>query len=271
MVALANELGSDPWFTLPMDVDPSYYQNFAIYVRDHLSSDRKVYVELSNEVWNTSFGQGKEAQRIGQLRYPGIPARQASDYFYADRVQGLMAIWSRVFRGQEKRLVRVLASQAVNPVRAEQALSHNDTWRSVDALATAPYFGTSGADIATTDGGRIDGIFEVAPDLVDTAISFAHSAKHVASKYHLRYISYEGGPDFTSPRPDLQTDLSAVNNDPRMHDVYVRFLHRWKAEIGDVLVLYDSVSSGPYGHKKYTGQPQSEAPKVRAVMEFARR
>ena len=48
-------------------------------VRDHLSPDHRVYVELSNEVWNTGFTQAKAATERGLRAYPGIPATQAND------------------------------------------------------------------------------------------------------------------------------------------------------------------------------------------------
>ena len=197
---------------------------------------------------------------------------QASDFYYADQVRAAMAVWTEAFRSQRERLVRVLASQAVNPRRAEQALSHNGTWRSVDALATAPYFGTDGTDIQAPAGpARVDAIFAKGPQLVDAAIGYARAAKAAAQAHGLRYISYEGGPAFYSYRPDLRDDALAVNNDPRIHDLYALFLQRWRTEIGDLFVAFDSVSTpsvgGSWGHRTYTGQPLSEAPKARALVE----
>ena len=274
IVALANKLNADPWINLPFDADPDYYRQMAIYVRDNLAKDRRVYVELSNEVWNTLFQQAKDSETRGIAAYPGIPRSQANDYYYADRVRAAMAIWSEVFAGQHKRLVRVLASQAVNPRRAEQALSHLDTWRSVDALATAPYFGTDGANISAPPGqARINEIFARGPSIVDEAIRYARATKTVANKYGLRYVAYEGGPSFLSYRSDIRDDMFAVNADPRMYDLYALFLRRWKAEIGDLFVTYNSVSTpsvgGNWGHRIYTGQPLADAPKARAITEAA--
>lgn len=274
IVALANAAHADPWINLPFDAEPDYYRRLALYVRDHLAPDRHVYVELSNEVWNTGFGQAKAAAERGRQRYPASDPTQASDFYYADRVREAMAVWTEVFGAQQARVVRVLASQAVNPRRAEQALSHNDTWRSVDALATAPYFGTAGADIQAPPGpARVDAIFAQGPRLVDEAIGYARAAKAVARAHGLRYIAYEGGPAFNSYRPDLQPDLLAVNKDPRIHDLYALFLKRWRAEIGDLFMAYDAVSTpsvgGSWGARTYTGQPLAEAPKARALVEAA--
>ena len=274
MVALSNRLGADPWFTLPFNADRHYYESFAKYVRDHLAPGRKTYVELSNEVWNTMFVQGRESQRLGRVRYPGLAASQAGDFYYADRVRELMAIWSDVFRGQETRLVRVAASQAVNPARAEALLEHNNTWRSVDALATAAYFGKSIENIDPEGGSRVGAVFANGPKMVEEAIAYDRTAKRIAFMHNLRFISYEGGPSFQSYRGDLRHDALAVNQDERIHDMYALFLRRWQHDIGDLLMVFDSVSTpgpgGSFGHRTYTGQPLIDAPKARAVDEFMR-
>jgi len=270
MVALANKLHADPWFTLPMDADEGYYRAFATYVRDNLDPDRKIYVELSNEVWNLSFQQAKDAMKRGHVLYPDIPENRVADFYYADRVRGLMAEWNDVFRGQEGRLVRIFATQAVNPRRAEAALRHKDTWKSVDALATAPYFGARGHHLAGSGQARIDAALAEGPALVDKAIADALEAKKVAAQFGLRYVAYEAGQHYASPVPGAREDMQSVSQDPRMEALYRRFLEQWKAKIGDTLVLYNSVSTpssgGSFGHRLYTGQPVEDSPKMRAVM-----
>ncbi|MEE4135730.1 MAG: hypothetical protein V2I32_06615, partial [Desulforhopalus sp.] len=57
MVKLANEVGADPWFTIPHTADEDYIRNFAIYVRDNLDPGLKAKVEYSNETWNWAFQQ----------------------------------------------------------------------------------------------------------------------------------------------------------------------------------------------------------------------
>ncbi|MFT3976823.1 MAG: hypothetical protein QM688_06890 [Sphingomonas bacterium] len=275
IVALVNAAKADPWINLPLDADEQYYRNLAIYVRDHVDRDRHIYVELSNEVWNTTFEQGKLATARGQARYPGVPADKANDFYYADRVRETMVIWSEVFAGQPGRLVRVLSSQAVSPRRAEQALDHKETWKSVDALATAPYFGVSGNEIAASGSARVDAVFANSAQIVDRAIGFARAGKAVARAHGLRYITYEGGPGFQSFRPGVAQDMIALNHDQRLYGMYMQYLRRWRSEIGDLLMVLGSMSTpsvagGSYGHQDYTGQPLADAPKARAVSDFVK-
>ena len=53
-----------------------------------------------------------------------------------------------------------------------------------------------------------------------------------------------------------------------MYDLYTSYLDRWRREVGGPLVLYQSTGNGAWGHKDYTGQPLSETPKMRAIIDF---
>ena len=271
MVALANATGADPWFNMPFDAEPSYYENFATYVRDHLDPKLKAYVEFSNEVWNEAFQQGKMATQRGQAAYPSVDAATANDYYYADRVREVMSTWSRVFSGQPKRLVRVLAEQAWAE-RADRALAHKDTWKSVDVVAIAPYLATDPYTLSGTGAARVNALFQRAPQIVDQSIAQALAAKSVANKYKLPMVTYEAGPSFVGYQKEIADDMLAANRDPRIYDLYTAFLKRWQKEVGGLIVLYNSAATpgpgGQYGHLEYTGQPLSDAPKARAVHDF---
>ena len=275
MVGLANTNGANPWFTMPFDADAEYYTNFAAYVRDHLDPKLKAYVEFSNEVWNEGFAQGKMATERGRKAYPSVDPTTANDYYYADRVRDVMAVWSKVFAGQQHRLVRVLANQAVWADRADRALAHNDTWKSVDVVAIAPYFSTNPYTLPGTGAARVDATFQRSPQIVNEAITHAINAKRVANKYKLPLIAYEAGPSFVGYQKEIAADMLAVDRDPRMYNLYTAFLKRWQTEVGGLIVLFSSVSTpgpgGHFGHQEYTGQPLSEAPKARAVRDFMTR
>ena len=271
MVELANTAHADPWFTLPFDADPAYYRNFAIYVRDHLAPDLKAYVELSNEVWNTSFTQGQTAVQRGKARYPRDNDVDAADFYYGDRVRDLMKVWSDVFAGQTGRIVRVVATQHVWTDRAAKILGHNDTWRSVDVLASAPYFGSTIQGLPGVGEQRIAGGLARIPAQITTTIDQAVALKAVANRFGLRYVAYEGGPDILGFTPDAAKDATALAHDPRFKELYTSYLEQWRRRVGGVLVLFDWGDGTPYQHIDYMGQPPSEAPKLAAVLDFIAR
>ena len=58
VVTLANITGKDIWINIPIDADEEYIQQLAQLMKNSLTNqDLKIYLELSNEVWNPGFTQ----------------------------------------------------------------------------------------------------------------------------------------------------------------------------------------------------------------------
>ncbi|MBU2983351.1 calcium-binding protein [Lentibacter algarum] len=109
MIALANQVGADPWFCMPHAADDAYSRHFAALVKRDLDPRLMTYVEYSNEVWNHIFPQtkwnvaeatkrwGKKAEGDGWMQFAGLRAAE------------VMNIWSEVYGSEaESRLVRVM-------------------------------------------------------------------------------------------------------------------------------------------------------------------
>ena len=54
-VLLLNTLGTNGWFNLPHKATDDYIRNWAIYLRDYLRPDVKIYIEQGNECWGTGI------------------------------------------------------------------------------------------------------------------------------------------------------------------------------------------------------------------------
>lgn len=147
MLALANELDADTWFTMPHRSDDDYNMRFATAVRDGLNDDRRAYVEYSNEVWNWQFQQARWADEQARARWN---AKDAWMQFYGMRAAQIAGIWTDVFgTSADKRLVRVISSQAGWLGLEEMALEA-PLWQAegnpapstaFDAYAITGYFG----------------------------------------------------------------------------------------------------------------------------------
>lgn len=271
MVRLANEAQVDPWFLMPYTADATYIEGFARLVHASLDPGRTVYVELGNEVWNDMFDATLQARREGLaagLAPPDDPHR-AQTRRYAQKVRDAMRIWSRVFADRPRRLVRVAATIHVYPDIAETMLAFEDLPRWIDALATAPYIQL---DLAGRDAGDVDWVFARLDGAVDAAIDAAERNRAIAGRYGKRYLTYEGGQHLVTRDMEL---ARRVQRDPRMADVYRRYLDAWQARVGDQMMLYASVSpigeAGAWGLVEYGGQPEADAPKLRAVRAFVGR
>ncbi|SFQ48876.1 hypothetical protein SAMN05421853_10723 [Roseivivax halotolerans] len=122
LLRLANEVGADPWFTLPHMADDAYVRAFAESVRDGLDPRLKAYAEYSNEMWNDIFEQARWADRQAEeLWGPGDDLRMQ---FYGKRAAEVMDIWADVFDdAAEARLVRVFATHTGWAGREARALA----------------------------------------------------------------------------------------------------------------------------------------------------
>ncbi len=149
MVALANQIGADPWFTLPHMATDEYMRRFAEYVRDNLDPALKAHVEYSNEVWNWQFQQAQWAEAQAKKRW-GQDSKWVE--FYGMRAAQMAQIWDEVFGEQaDDRLVKVISTQTgwigleeavlTTPLWVAEDPSHNRPAASYfDAYAVTGYF-----------------------------------------------------------------------------------------------------------------------------------
>lgn len=152
MIALANASGGEPWFTLPQRVNDDYVTRFADIVRDQLAAGRRVYVEYSNEVWNSAFPQGAEIEARGNALYgalgdPFIRRLNA----HGQRTAEICSLFKAAFGAEASRVTCVLGAQAANaftqteaadcPVAIQAGARTTPCRDDIDAVAIAPYFG----------------------------------------------------------------------------------------------------------------------------------
>jgi|SRR5579863_50434 len=296
-VQLANTLSADPWLNVPHRADDDYIRQMALLVHGQLGPGQKVYVELSNEVWNGIFPQYDYAVSQGRNLWPGQPGA-AGGYawnrsWYGMRVAQMCDIWKSVWGADGGRVVCILAAQASSTEDAIDALTCR-YWRgapcsahNVDAVAIAPYFGfkVPSAWTAQPDGG-LNALFQSLYSQNDPSIpakgSLAQASQWEASyrtalaAYKLPLIAYEAGQSFANGSAALNNLYFAANRDPRMRAAYMSYLGQWKANGGQLMLLYSDVSafdeSGSWGALEsimQTTDPLSSAPpKWQAIQQF---
>ncbi|MBJ6123384.1 hypothetical protein [Sphingomonas mollis] len=270
MLALANANGSSPWFTVPWNADADYHRRMAQLVHDTLPAGRPVYVEISNEVWNYSFGQAGQAEREGLDRKLSDNRFQANIYRYAQKITEVMPIWTEVFKDRPGDLVRVAATQADNAWVGANIFEWNNgaAVSQVDAIAIAPYFKIDTGQLTGDNDANMTALAAEAKRQV--AVKSAEY-KALANKWGKRLVAYEGGQHQIDP--DNQARLTTMNRDPRMQYIYKQYLTDWNALTGDVFTLYNATGPisryGAWGLREYSGQPLSATPKLRGVLEFA--
>lgn len=187
LAELGNRLGSDIWINIPHRASDALVDSFATTLRDTFRTDRKVYIEYSNENWNGIFQQNVEIPRqfcpgyadlASGCQDDGIPGNgiacerdpntfslgpaqgpcfQALVRAWGDRSVQVFDRFDTVFGSAARdRTVRVIAAQAANPDLGRQVMARTVTGQAftvasrTDAYASAPYFGT---EYCTPDSG----------------------------------------------------------------------------------------------------------------------
>lgn len=129
---------------IPHGASDRCVEEIARQTRDTLPLGRKVYVEYSNEVWNTQYTENLYVQVMGLQSTPPIGGLQ----WYTLRASQVHAIFARIFddadsagnRGRSGEVVRVFGSQYANTGVTTAILAYAKAQGiRVDALAVAPY------------------------------------------------------------------------------------------------------------------------------------
>jgi hypothetical protein len=278
MVALANLLQAHPWFSLPHQADDNYVRRFAQLVAARLDRKLGAYVEHSNEVWNTQFQQHSYAMERGRAQTPPIDNMQ----YHAMRTREIGQVFKAALG--DSRVSVVLGAQAANPWTAAQGLEYlkarYGSTRSIDAVATAPYFGitVTPAEAPTYEKMTLDQLFAAAAAQVAwTGWSASEYRTKVVAPYGVRLLAYEGGQHMAGVwgvenNAALNALFDAFNRDPRAKALYLNYLAGWRQNGGELFMHFNDVSRfdkwGRWGALEYIAQPRQEAPKFDAIQTF---
>lgn len=301
MVALVNKVKADAWFNMPVMATDEYLKNFAQIVKSSLDKNQKVYVELSNEVWNFSFPQSQYALQQGQARW-GQDKRDAYMQWYGMRTAQMCNIWKSVFGEQKHRVVCAMGTQTVWKGLESSALECS-YWvaegnkpcyqHGIDVYAIAGYFsGNLGGSESTStieswmnepdggfgkalkqlsEGGLLGGFKNSLPDAYE--LFKYHS--DVAQKKNLQLVAYEGGQHIVGSGGNENNEkftkfFIELNRRPEMYDLYTRLLQDWKKAGGTLFMQFSDIGVptkwGSWGALEYVDQKGS--PKYNALMNF---
>ncbi len=217
LIQLANEVGADPWFTMPHDAEPDYVRNFALLVRDTLDPELVAHVEYSNETWNFAF---KHTQWLaGQAKTAGWG--DAHHAYHTKKATEVALIWNAVFgEDGQTRLRHVMGAQAVNAWASKQRLEAEMWYQKepqifvqpaqvFDALAITHYFGNAMVGdpalramlLEQIRDPKVDAQKWLADKLMEPGYESAiptlkvywQEQANLAQQYGLALIAYEGG------------------------------------------------------------------------------
>ena len=254
-IDLCNRAKKDYWLNIPHESTPDMWPKLAQLVHDQLDPGLRVYVEWSNEVWNSGFPQhAYAASQAMTLSLPGNTPAIAYQVYESVRVY---EAFESVFGKGSPRLVKVIAGQAAwtgpcdDEMTAFANATINPSGTKADFYAIAPYFsGNSIQDLSTS---------------IATVVQWTQASYTCGSGGGLPLISYEGGSDSSSAPSNGCTTLQT---DPGMHDLYTHYLDGISgAKLMGPFMQYTHTGSC-WGLKVKTGDALSDSPKYKGVVDW---
>lgn len=279
IITLCNQAQKDPWICIPHRASDDYVHQCAQLIEQKLNPERKIYLEYSNEVWNSSFQQARYASEQGQKKALSTNAYEAQLRFYSERAVEVFKIFQQAF-GEKERLVKVMGSQAVNSWVSHTVLQWKNAHEHVDALAIAPYFGSELGHPNQTDkvlSQTVEETLDHCENEIQQIGKAIREQKKVTDQYQVELIAYEAGQHLsgylgaenTKPLTDHFIDC---NRSERMEELYLKDYLSWIENGGGLFVYYHSISTpskwGSWGLLEYQDQESDSSPKYRGVLKI---
>lgn len=227
MIDLANAINATPFVSIPYKASDDYMKQYARMVKNRLRKNQKVYVEFSNEMWNTIFpGTTYAARKADQLwKFPykkeaaGKRRVLLASNWYAKRSVEMCRIWKQEFGGQRNRVRCMVGTLNSVPWVGQEIVDcplwkeANGCGRYFDAFGVGPYFGdyiakkehrdTVRSWTRDADGGKSrlfqeilhGGVVKNSPPggAMTHLKNQLYANKKIADKYRLEMVAYEGG------------------------------------------------------------------------------
>jgi hypothetical protein len=270
VIQLTNELDKDMWICIPHKATDDYIRQLATLIKNTLEPDRKVYVEWSNELWNTAGA----FQQSFQNRDAALAEVQAGGSIL--NYDGQTNEWYLAYRRQAKRTVetslifRSVFGDAAMMTRIRPVLmSQLGYWDGPPLQALAfleNYYGTvaptprrpnyyiwgySGSAYysPTHDASSADTVFSTMPPS-DWTTQLRRDTDWAAA-WGLKHVAYEGGPGLDrTGNSTYDAAREAAWNDARMKQEVIDAHNTWSANGGDLLMYFTVAGDFQWGFTK---------------------
>jgi len=284
-ILLANQTNKDLWINVPEQATDDYVTKLAQLIQygsdgtnaytsvqtspvwPPLAQGLHVYVEFSNEVWNTGFQQAQDnhTQAAAEVTAGNSPLNfdgSTNDWYWAWRrtAERTVEIGNdfRQVVGDANMMTRVrpvLMSQlgyTDGPLLQEMLLMIDYYDNPVEVSTPEPpsyyVYGLGGsAYYSPTDLTSVDTIFSTMGDSSGNGSNFVgelQSDADFALAFGVHRVAYEGGPSLPSTGDiPLDANQAAAWADPRMEGVVVSEQNAWSQNAGDLLLYYELAES----------------------------
>ncbi len=293
MIDLARTTGKDLWVQVPHTATDDYTAGLARALATGLPSGRRVWFEVSNELWNNASSyrpQYEAADRVGR-------SAGQSQGWGSGRIQGLgLRTFEEAWRAagrSDHELINVVAGFAVSSDYNAQVLAgvKSVAPRLAEVMAITTYFGAELTEKLYTlpfgDGQPGAAVFTEAREVVRDSIYRTFPAWEATGRLcrdaGIGMIAYEGGShilalgrgDWSNPsHAAFMRFLANLHRNTVMADLYREHWALWRAAGGLTASLFVDIGThgffGYWGAKEDVTQSAADAPRWRAAQEFVK-
>lgn len=289
---LGNAASRDIWICFHHLASDAYIQSASQLIHAGLAPGLKVYVEFSNETWNSAFAQRQFCIDSGDGTDTD-PVRRGF-IFNMDRAAAIGNIAKANMPGRTVRTVLgVQSSGGVAFWDYAASKIKPASLAAIDVISPAPYFGNyvASSDALrdaivtgwnTSQAAAKDVIFSQIRthlDAVDGPYAQMTQWKAKCDSLGKMLIAYEGGQhlalrgvDYASYAANVGQAMILANRDSRMGDLYEEYLEQWYLRSGGAIMChYTDVFTpqqlyGSWGAQEYEGESTSTAFKYAAIL-----
>jgi hypothetical protein len=249
LIQLANATNKDIWINIPQGIDltdttaNNYVTQLAELLKTSLNPGLHVYVEYSNELWNTQFTQSTanynaavaavNAGTDSTLNYDNINNPWYWSYrLAAHQTIRISQLFANIYGSSaiNTTIRPVYASQEVQPFLMEDSLSYiqknfGNPSQYLYAIGGAPYFTAGSSD--TTLAGLFSNLqtslnnylpgFSAQPAYNGGIVYTGVTLQSLANYYGLQRVAYEGGPDLSAETNYVLVEQA--EGDPRLNQL----------------------------------------------------
>ena len=277
MIDLCNELGADPWFCMPHQANDRYVEKFAELVKNRLRKDLNVYVEWSNEIWNSQFPQHDWVR----ARSDGRSLSSEFNATWAEEADRDFEIWMDVFGNQRGRVIRCAVAQKDNVWVTEQLT--NELNGEFDAISCSTYFALSRDEerkltSRTTPDELLDkALYDMTRKVRKHYQDHGALTRRWSRKLgrNIPLVGYEGGQHYTANggNPSYARAFLNMQKHPKMYDAYISNLREFDKAGGTLFTAFNFVEKpdkfGAWGQLDFMDQSINKAPKYKALLDYS--
>lgn len=293
LVQLAKEGGKDLWVCVPTAASDDYVTQLATLLRDTLPATSCIYVEYSNETWNTgvAFTQSRFHREAAVAHHKAHPEAlrirddHPDDYQCANRFMALKiraiserfrAVWGDA--AMMTRVRPVLAGQGAGGTSEPLEILARDgaVARTLYGIAQAPY-----AFLGSLRDSKTATAAQFAAELAETAARARVDYNYEyfianAVRFGIRALAYEGSPstEDNAHGENVTVQRTLAVFEPRFQQACSAMLRDWIASGGDLFCWYwhgaePRSTVARYGFWSTTDRwANTTAPKIAAMREI---